>query len=51
MNNNNLINLLKSGRQEPVKLVFNNVRTKYQLAGKISKQLEADFFFYHEFTE
>jgi len=42
MNNNNLINILKSGRQEPVKLVFNNVRTKYQLAGKISKQLEAD---------
>jgi UPF0755 protein len=42
MNNNELINILKSGRQEPVKLVFNNVRTKYQLAGKIGKQLEAD---------
>ena len=42
MNNNDLINMLKSGRQEPVKLVFNNVRTKYQLAGKIAKQLEAD---------
>lgn len=42
MNNNELINMLKSGRQETVKLVFNNVRTKYQLAGKISKQLEAD---------
>ncbi|NTW31896.1 MAG: endolytic transglycosylase MltG [Bacteroidetes bacterium] len=42
MNNNDLLNMLKSGRQEPVKLVFNNVRTKYQLAGKISKQLEAD---------
>ena len=42
MNNNDLINMLKSGRQEPVKLVFNNVRTKYQLAGKIGKQLEAD---------
>ncbi len=42
MSNNDLINMLKTGRQEPVKLVFNNVRTKYQLAGKISKQLEAD---------
>ncbi len=42
MSNNDLINMLKSGRQEPVKLVFNNVRTKYQLAGKIAKQLEAD---------
>jgi len=42
MSNNDLINTLKSGRQEPVKLVFNNVRTKFQLAGKIAKQLEAD---------
>ena len=42
MNNNELINMLMSGRQEPVKLVFNNVRTKYQLAGKMSSQLEAD---------
>jgi len=42
MSNNALINMLKSGRQEIVKLVFNNVRTKYQLAGKIAKQLEAD---------
>jgi UPF0755 protein len=42
MSNKELINMLKSGRQEPVKLVFNNVRTKYQLAGKIAKQLEAD---------
>jgi len=42
MSNNNLLNMLISGKQEPVKLVFNNVRTKYQLAGKISKQIEAD---------
>lgn len=42
MSNNDLINMLKSGRQEPVKLIFNNVRTKYHLAGKIAKQLEAD---------
>lgn len=42
ISNNELINMLKSGRQEPVNLVFNNVRTKYQLAGKIATQLEAD---------
>jgi len=37
-----LINLLRSGRQTPVKLTFNNVRTLGQLSGKIGKQLEAD---------
>ncbi|MGD0712393.1 MAG: endolytic transglycosylase MltG [Bacteroidales bacterium] len=42
MSNNELINMLKSGKQEAVKLVFNNVRTRFQLAGKIAKQLEAD---------
>lgn len=42
MSNNELINMLKSGRQEHVSLVFNNIRTKYQLAGKIASQLEAD---------
>jgi UPF0755 protein len=42
MSNNELINMLKSGRQDPVKLTFNNIRTKYQLAGKIALQLEAD---------
>jgi UPF0755 protein len=39
---NGLINLLRSGRQSPVKLTFNNVRTLNQLAGKIGKQIEAD---------
>jgi UPF0755 protein len=42
MSNNALINMLKSGRQEPVSLVFNNLRTKYQFAAKIATQLEAD---------
>ncbi len=42
MNNNELINMLRSGKQEPVKLVFNNIRTKEQFAGKISKLIEAD---------
>jgi len=42
MSNNELVGLLRSGKQEAVKLVINNIRTKEQLAGKISKQLEAD---------
>jgi len=42
MNNNFLVNMLRSGAQTPVNVVFNNIRTKEQLAGKISLQLEAD---------
>lgn len=42
MNNNKLLDILRSGKQEPVKVVFNNIRTKEQLAGKISRQIEAD---------
>jgi UPF0755 protein len=39
---NELINILRSGRQSPVKVTFNNIRTLNQLAGKFGKQLEAD---------
>jgi UPF0755 protein len=42
MNNNELINLLRSGAQSPVMVTFNNVRTPQQLAGKIARQIEAD---------
>lgn len=42
MNNNALVNLLRSGRQTPVKLTFNNIRTKQQFAGIIARQIEAD---------
>ncbi|MBI9069588.1 MAG: endolytic transglycosylase MltG [Salinivirgaceae bacterium] len=42
MSNNELVNLLRSGRQTPVKLVFNKVRTKEVFAGIIAKQIEAD---------
>ena len=42
MNNNELVNLLRSGRQTPVNVVFNNVRTKEQFAGKVASQLELD---------
>jgi UPF0755 protein len=42
MNNNDLVMLLRSGKQEPVRLVFNDLLTKEDLAGKISNQIEAD---------
>ncbi|MCU0461716.1 MAG: endolytic transglycosylase MltG [Bacteroidales bacterium] len=37
-----LINLLRSGRQTPVNVTFNNIRTLNDLAGKIGKQVNAD---------
>lgn len=42
--NKQLIQTLKAGRQTPVKVTFNNVRSIYSLAGKVSKQIEADSF-------
>jgi len=42
MSNNQLINLLRAGLQEPVQIVFNNIRTKNQLVSRIGKKLEAD---------
>ena len=42
MGNLQLIGLLKSGQQTPVKLVLTNARTKEQLAGIISRKIEAD---------
>jgi len=39
---NGLINILRSGRQIPVKITFYNIRTLNQLAGKIGKHIEAD---------
>lgn len=42
MSNRELIALLRSGKQVPVKVVFTNVRTKEQLASVVSNQLEAD---------
>ncbi|OIP82208.1 MAG: aminodeoxychorismate lyase [Porphyromonadaceae bacterium CG2_30_38_12] len=42
MSNFELIRKLRSGQQTPVKLTFNNIRTKEQLAAKLSKQLMAD---------
>lgn len=42
MSNRTLINMLKSGTQEPVTVVFHNLRLKEQFAGFISKKLEPD---------
>ncbi len=42
MSNNELINMLRSGQQVPVQLIFNNVRDIYQLAQIVSRQIEAD---------
>jgi UPF0755 protein len=41
-NNQTLINLLRSGKQSPIKLSINNIRTKQQLADLVSQKLEAD---------
>ncbi len=42
MNNRELIALLRSGKQEPLLVVFHNIRTRKQLASVVSKQIEAD---------
>jgi UPF0755 protein len=42
MSNNELVDLFRSGETVPVKVTFNNLRTKSDLAGKISKNLECD---------
>ena len=42
MRNNALVNLLRSGKQEPLKITIQNIRTKEELAGILGRQLEAD---------
>jgi UPF0755 protein len=42
MNNNDLVNLLRSGKQTPVRLSFNNQHLLENLAGRISTQIEPD---------
>jgi UPF0755 protein len=39
--NRQLINLLKSGRQSPLRLTFTNVRLRRELAAKLSRQIDA----------
>lgn len=42
MNNNRLLNLLRSGSQTPVDFTFNNIRTIEQFASRVDEQLELD---------
>ncbi|RYE25915.1 MAG: endolytic transglycosylase MltG [Sphingobacteriales bacterium] len=42
MSNYNMVRMLRSGRQTPVKLVINKLRTKQDLVNIISTNLEAD---------
>lgn len=42
MNNKELISLLRSGKQTPVKLTFSNIRTVEELAGVTGGKIEAD---------
>ncbi len=42
MNHNTVVNMLRSGLQEPVQLTFNNVRTKEQLAAAVSRYIDSD---------
>ena len=41
-NNNQLVDLLRSGIQTPVKVTFNNIRLREELAGRLSHYLESD---------
>lgn len=40
--NNDLVNLLRSGRQTPIKLTFNNQNSLEDLSKRISEQIETD---------
>jgi UPF0755 protein len=42
MTNNELVNKLRSGRQDPVLLTFNKIRTLEQLVNRVSEQIEID---------
>ncbi|MBL7883110.1 MAG: endolytic transglycosylase MltG [Bacteroidia bacterium] len=42
MSNNELVNLLRAGIQEPVEINFNGLKTKNQLISRVSKRIEAD---------
>jgi len=42
MSNNGLIDLLRSGKQVPLMVTFNNIRLKEELAGRVGQQIEAD---------
>ncbi len=39
---NDLVNTLRSGEQDPVRITFTNIKTIPQLAGQVAKYIEAD---------
>jgi UPF0755 protein len=41
-NNNDLVDMLRVGKQQPVEVTFNNLRSKEQFAGAVGKYIEAD---------
>jgi UPF0755 protein len=42
MTTNEAVNILRVGLQEPVNVIFNNIRTKEDLASQVSRYIEAD---------
>lgn len=42
MHTNQMVNMLRSGEQEPLNVTFNNARFKEDLAGKVSRYIQAD---------
>jgi len=52
MNSNQIINMFRSGNQEPVKIRTDNVKTLSALAGKLGQNLQADSIsFMHAFLD
>jgi UPF0755 protein len=44
MSNNALVNLLRAGIQEPIKINFNGLHTVEELIGRVGRRIEADSF-------
>ncbi len=42
MNTNEIVNKLRAGEQDPVDVTFNNARFKEDMAGKVSRYIQAD---------
>lgn len=42
MSNKEIVALLRSGKQVPIRLTFSNIRTSYDLAGAVGGKIEAD---------
>jgi UPF0755 protein len=42
MNNSEIVNMLRSGKQAAVNVTFNNIRTLDELAARVGSQIEAD---------